>query len=86
MGAPRNGSSVTHALQKALASAGLPQLRWHDLRAIHGGLLVQAGVGMSVACDRLGHSSIAVTSDFCSGVVDALQRAAADKVGQLLGG
>jgi len=86
VGAPRNGSSVTHALQKALAAAGLRQLRWQDLRAIHGGLLVQAGVGMSVARDRLGHSSIAVTSDFYSGVVDALQREAADKVGQLLGG
>ena len=86
VGAPRNGSSVTHGLQKALALAGLRPLRWHDLRAIHGGLLVQAGVGMSVARDRLGHSSIAVTSDFYSGVVDALQREAADQVGQLLGG
>ncbi|EQD46262.1 phage integrase, partial [mine drainage metagenome] len=64
---------------------GLRQLRWHDLRAIQGGLLVQAGLGMSVARDRLGHSSTAVTSDVYSGVVDALQREAADKVGQLLG-
>ncbi|HUY97675.1 MAG TPA: site-specific integrase [Verrucomicrobiae bacterium] len=86
VGAPRNGSSVTHGLQKALASAGLRQLRWHDLRVIHGGLLVQAGVRMSVARDRLGHSSIAVTSHFYSGVVDALQREAADKVGHLLAG
>ena len=86
LGAPRNGSSLTHALQKALRAAGLQPLRWHDLRAIHGGLLVQAGVGMSTARDRLGHSSIAVTSAFYAGVVDALQREAADKVGTLLGG
>jgi integrase len=86
LGAPRNGSSLTHSLQDALAAAGLMVLRWHDLRAIHGGLLVQAGVGMSTMRDRLGHSSISTTSAFYSGVVDALQREAADKVGRLLEG
>ena len=83
-GAPRNGSSLTHALQKVLRGAGLRPLRWHDLRAVHGGLLVQAGVGMTVARDRLGHSSIAVTSSFYSGAVDALGREAAEKVGRLI--
>lgn len=34
----------------------------------------------------LGHSSIAVTSRFYAGVVDALQREAADEVGRLLEG
>lgn len=81
-GAPRN--SPTKAFQRALRLAGLRSLRWHDLRAVHGGLLVQAGVGMSTARDRLGHSTIAVTSEFYSGAVDALQREAADKVGRLL--
>ncbi len=85
LGAPRNGSSLTHALQKALHATGLRPLRWHDLRAIHGGLLVQAGVGMTTARDRLGHSSIAVTSTFYAGVVDELERDAAEKVGRLLG-
>lgn len=85
LGAPRNGSSLTHTFQKALAGAGLRPMRWHDLRAVHGGLLVQAGVGMSTARDRLGHSSIGVTSAFYAGVVDALGREAAEKVGRLLG-
>ena len=39
-----------------------------------------------VAPERLGHPRIAVSSDFCSGVVDALQREIADAVGQVLGG
>ncbi len=84
LGAPRNGSSLTHALQKALQASGLRRLRWHDLRAIHGGLLVQAGVGLTTARDRLGHSSIAVTSSFYAGAVDELEREAAEKVGKLL--
>jgi integrase len=86
VGAPRNGSSLTHALQKALRAAELRPLRWHDLRAIHGSLLVQAGVGLTTARDRLGHSSIAVTSTFYTGAVDALERDAAERVGQLLSG
>lgn len=84
-GAPRNGSSLTHALQRALRASGLRPLRWHDFRAIHGGLLVQAGVGLTTARDRLGHSSIAVTSTFYAGAVDGLEREAAAKVGKLLG-
>ncbi len=81
----RNGSSLTHALHKALHATGLRPLRWHDPRAIHSGLLVQAGVGMTTARDRLGHSSIAVTSTFYAGAVDELEREAAEKVGKLLG-
>lgn len=84
LGVPRNGTALTKAFQKALSAAGLGRLRWHDLRAVHGGLLVQAGVGMATTRDRLGHSSIAVTSAFYAGVTDALQREAADKVGKLL--
>ncbi|MGH7640291.1 MAG: tyrosine-type recombinase/integrase [Candidatus Dormibacteria bacterium] len=86
VGVPRNGAAVTHGLARTLRTAGLQHLQWHDLRAIHGGLLVQAGVGMATARDRLGHSRIGVTATFYSSVVDVLGREAADKVGRLLRG
>ncbi|EQD80308.1 phage integrase, partial [mine drainage metagenome] len=63
LGAPRNGSSLTHALQKALHATGLRPLRWHDLRASTAASWSRPG-GMTTARDRLGHSSIAVTSTF----------------------
>jgi integrase len=79
-GAPRCGSSVTHSLQAALAVAGLPRLRWHDLRAAHGALLLAEGVDISVVSRRLGHSSVSLTSRFYGGVSDALDRATADRL------
>lgn len=50
----RNATSVTHAFQDALAAAGLPRLRWHDLRAAHAGLLLTAKVDISVVLEDAG--------------------------------
>lgn len=84
LGAPRNGPSVTHLFQDALASAGLPKLRWHDLRAAHGALLLAGGTDISVVSRKLGHSSVSLTSRHYGGVADALQQEAADRLGVLL--
>ena len=83
-GQPRNGTSVTHLFQDALQRAGLPHLRWHDLRAAHGSLLLAGGTDISVVSRRLGHSSIALTSRHYGGVADALQQAAADRLEAML--
>lgn len=83
-GAPRNGTTLTHLLQDALERAGLPRLRWHDLRAAHGSLLLAGGVDISVVSRRLGHSSVALTSRHYGGVADSLQRDAADRLEQAL--
>lgn len=45
------------------AEAGLPGLRIHDLRHTHAAWLISAGVVLTGIQRRLGHSSIAVTSD-----------------------
>jgi integrase len=83
-GQPRNGTSVIHLFQDALQRAGLPRLRWHDLRASHGALLLAGGADISVVGRTLGHSSVALTSRHYGGVVDALQLDAADRLGRLL--
>ncbi len=83
-GAPRSGTSVTHLFQDALARAGLPRLRWHDLRAAHGALLLAGGTDISVVSRRLGHSSVALTSRHYGGVADQLQQEAASRLDLLL--
>jgi integrase len=83
-GQPRNGTSVIHQFQDALERAGLPRLRWHDLRAAHGSLLLSAGVDVSVVSRRLGHSSVALTSRHYGGVSDALQQDATDRLARML--
>jgi integrase len=48
---------------KALKRAGLEGLRVHDLRHTHAAMLISAGRSLTAIQRRLGHSSIAVTSD-----------------------
>lgn len=48
---------------KVLKRAGLEGLRIHDLRHTHAAMLISAGTPLTAIQRRLGHSSIAVTSD-----------------------
>jgi integrase len=83
LGQPRNGSVVTHTLQEAMAGADPPRLRWHDLRAVHGGLLLLGGADISVVSKMLGHSAIGVTAKHYAGVSDVLGRKASDRLAAL---
>ncbi|MGH7642841.1 MAG: tyrosine-type recombinase/integrase [Candidatus Dormibacteria bacterium] len=83
-GEPLVGPTVSQRFQRHLRTAGLPHLRFHDLRAAHGALLLASGTDISVVSRRLGHSSVALTSRHYGGVAEALQRDAADRLGRLL--
>jgi integrase len=84
-GQPRNGTSITHAFADALSAAQLSPMRWHDLRAAHGGLLLAAGVDISVVSRMLGHSGVAVTAWHYAGVGEELGRQASERFAALLG-
>ncbi|MHB1523014.1 MAG: tyrosine-type recombinase/integrase [Candidatus Dormibacteria bacterium] len=84
LGAPRNGTSVIHLFQDALQRASLARLRWHDLRAAHGALLLASGTDISVVSRALGHSSVSLTSRHYGGVAEALQQDAAERLGRML--
>lgn len=45
----------------AREAAGLPHVRWHDLRHTYASWLVQAGQPLTAVRDLLGHSSLSVT-------------------------
>jgi len=83
-GQPRNGTSLIHLFQGALQRAGLRQLRWHDLRAAHGALMLAGGADISVVSRKLGHSSVSLTSRHYGGIADSLQQDAADRLGAML--
>src|SRR5262249_5622799 len=44
-------------------SAGLPEVRFHDLRHFFASLLISQGFSPKYVCDQLGHSSIQMTFD-----------------------
>ncbi len=68
----------------ACERAGVPGLRFHDLRSLAATTLIAAGVDVKTAQSRLGHSSSKVTLDlYARATVDA-DRQAAVVVGELL--
>ncbi len=78
VGTPLDGTSVTKAFQRLLVRAGLPRLRFHDLRHSCATLLLVQGVPARVVMEILGHSSIALTMNTYSHVMPSLKREAAD--------
>jgi integrase len=63
-----------------LERAGLPRIRFHDLRHTSATLLLAAGENPKVVQERLGHVFIAITCDLYSHVFPSMQRAAADRL------
>lgn len=66
------------AWEAARTRAGLPDLRWHDLRHTHATWLRQAGVPLEVVQRSLGHKELATTTRYAHvddrEVKEALQR------------
>ncbi len=48
--------SVTQLFDRNIVRAGVPRIRFHDLRHTHASLLVAAGTPIKVVSERLGHS------------------------------
>jgi integrase len=65
----------------ATQRAGLPGLRFHDLRSMAATALVASGVDVKTAQTRLGHSTPALTLQTYARATQAGDRAAADAVG-----
>jgi integrase len=86
IGTPMDGSRVSKLFRQALAKAGLPHKRFHDLRHTAASLLLTQGVHPRVVMETLGHSQIGVTMNTYSHVMPVLQRDAADKMNAILSG
>lgn len=56
-GTPLHPDGFSQSFQKALADAGLPRIRLHDLRHSHASIALAAGVPIKVVSERLGHGS-----------------------------
>ena len=69
-----------HAL---LARAGLPEMRFHDLRHTMATILLGADVHPKKVQERLGHSKIAITMDTYSHVLPSMHQDVARKLDDL---
>jgi integrase len=86
-GKPLHAHNVTQRdFRRVLDRAGLPRVRFHDLRHGHATHLLRQGVHPKVVQERLGHSTPAFTLDVYSHVLPGMQEEAAKALeSQILG-
>lgn len=85
-GGPISPDSVLHMLHRVLERAGLPKIRFHDLRHTFSTLALQNGVDIKTVSGMLGHYSAGFTLDTYAHVTTAAQKEAAKTMGSLLSG
>lgn len=84
VGTPIQASNLLKDFQRLLAKAGLPAIRFHDLRHTAASLMLKQGVPAKVVQERLGHSNIQLTLNVYSHVLPGMQEQAADLMDALL--
>jgi integrase len=78
-GEPINPRNFTKEFARIAKRAGV-QITFHGLRHAHITALLRAGVHPKIAADRAGHSSITVTMDRYSHVIEGMQADAAQRI------
>ena len=77
-GTPLDAQNVVNRHFKPLLNrAGLPPIRWHELRHTCATLLLAKGVHPKIVSEMLGHANISITLDTYSHVIPGMGDAAA---------
>jgi integrase len=84
IGTPMEPRNLFRQFKDLLKRAGLPDIRFHDLRHTAATLMFEQDVHPKVVQERLGHSTITLTLDTYSHVLPSMQEDAADKMDTLL--
>jgi integrase len=85
-GSPIHPERFAKRFRVRVAQAGVPVIRFHDLRHTWATLALQAGVHPKVVQEVLGHSNIAITLGTYSHAIPSMQEQAADTVAALVFG
>ena len=76
--------AFSSAERLAAYDAGLPRIRFHDLRYTCATLLLSKNVNPKVVSEMLGHATIAITLDTYSHVLPTMQESAAKAMEEAL--
>ena len=80
------GNLLRRSFWPLLEQAGLPRIRFHDLRHTAATLLLAAGTHPKVAQETLGHSTVGMTLDLCSHAAPDMQETAVQAMEAVLAG
>ncbi len=83
-GGPISPDSVNNMLHRVLDRAGIPRVRFHDIRHTFATLALQNGVDIKTVSGMLGHFSAGFTLDTYAHVTTAAQKEAAQTMGNVL--
>ena len=83
-GGPISPDGVNNMLHRVLKRAGLPSIRFHDLRHTFATLALQNGVDIKTVSGMLGHFSAGFTLDTYAHVTTSAQKEAARTMGNVL--
>jgi integrase len=86
IGGPTDPSWSRQVFYAALDAAGIPHVRFHDLRHTAATLLLMQGVHPKVVSDMLGHSTVGLTLDTYSHLLPAMHQQAAAAMDAILAG
>ncbi|MDY3359498.1 MAG: tyrosine-type recombinase/integrase [Clostridium celatum] len=73
-----NPDTLSQKFRRLIERIGLKYIRLHDLRHTNATLMLEYGVNIKVAKQRLGHASILTTMDIYSHVIEKVEKEAAD--------
>ena len=83
-GGPISPDSVNNMLKRVLERAGIPKVRFHDLRHTFATIALQNGVDIKTVSGMLGHFSAGFTLDTYAHVTTSAQREAAQTMASVL--
>ncbi len=86
IGTPLNASNLRIVYRAQLKAAGLPMIRFHDLRHTAATLLLEAGVHPRAVADRLGHATPSLVMNTYGHVTERMQHQATAAMDAVLSG
>jgi integrase len=78
-------SFISRHFRPLQVRAGVPPVRFHDLRHSSATLLIESGVPLPIVSEILGHSTTRITGDLYTHVSLAMQQQAVDSMDALFG-
>jgi len=75
-----NSSMLRRHFHPALKKAGLPRIRYHDLRHTYASLLIEQGENIKYIQTQLGHASPSITMDVYAHLMTSTNQAAASRL------
>ena len=83
-GGLRDPSSITRKLHRMQQRAGVPQIRFHDLRHSFATLSLEQGMDIKTVSHMLGHTDAGFTMNPYMHVTDSMQQTVANAMGNLI--